>query len=72
MTINADIRRLERPRPDMDIAAQMQIRRMPGESCMHLFRRLHDPLVSYYESWTYREPMAVTTVPLQNTAPGTK
>ena len=51
----------ELPRPDIDTGLQMRIRRQDGESYMQLFHRLHAPLVPYYRSWTYREPMAVTT-----------
>ena len=51
----------ELPRPDTDVDLQMRIRRQDGENFMHLFYRLHAPLVPYYKSWTYKEPIILTS-----------
>ena len=50
----------ERRRPDTDDSVRMNIRQMDGETYTHLFERLHSPLIPYYGSWTYNEPMVVT------------
>ena len=50
----------ERRRPDTDDSVWMNIRQMDDESYTHLFERLHSPLIPYYGSWTYNEPMVVT------------
>lgn len=50
----------EQSRPEIDIHARMKIRREEGETYMHLFERLQSPLIPYYGSWTYNEPMVVT------------
>lgn len=49
----------EQPRPVIDPKVQGQIRKAEEETYMSLFERLHSPLIAYYESWTYDEPMVV-------------
>lgn len=50
----------ERRRPQIDPATLKQIKKSETETYMHLFERLHGPLIPYYGSWTYDEPMVVT------------
>ena len=50
----------EQYRPEPDVPAQMKIRREDGETYMHLFERLQAPLIPYYGSWTYPEPIVVS------------
>ena len=50
----------ERRRPAIDSSVQMNIRQKDGETYTHLLERLHSPLIPYYGSWTYSEPMVVT------------
>lgn len=51
----------EQPRPEIDSEVQGQIRKGEDETYMHLFERLHSPLIPYYGSWTYEEPMVVSS-----------
>ncbi len=50
----------ERRRPETDSSVLMNIRHTDGETYSQLFERLHSPLIPYYGSWTYNEPMIVT------------
>ena len=52
---------LEIQRPQQNWKESTNIRREPGETYSHLFARLHAPLIGYYRSWTYNEPMVISS-----------